>query len=242
MLIKTRGIVLHTLKYGETSIITRIFTERSGLQSFIVNGVRSAKAKGKASYFNPGNLLDLDLYLRDNKQLLRLKEYKFTHIYTAIPFDIVKSGLSMFMVELLNHSIKEHESNEALFQFIFEQFVFLDAAEKESDAKFHLWFMLQLTAFLGFLPELPEEEESLQLDLSEGVFRKAFEEEKWVLSESLSQEWAAIQSCEREDLAALNMPKSKREDLLQQLEIYYSLHLEGFKSLQSPAILREVMD
>jgi len=242
MLIKTRGIVLHTLKYGETSIITRIFTERSGLQSFIVNGVRSARAKGKASYFNPGNLLDMDLYQRDNKQLLRIKEYKFTHIYTAIPFDMVKSGISMFLVELLNHSIKEHESNEALFQFIFDQFVFLDAAEKKSDAKFHIWFMLQLTSYLGFLPELPEAEEHLQLDLSEGIFRKAFEEEKWVLSESLSQYWAILQSLEREQLAQVEIPKSVREALLQQMEVYYSLHLEGFKSLQSPRILREVMD
>ena len=46
MVHKTKGIVLRTVKYGETSVIVTILTELFGLQSYLVNGVRTSSGKG----------------------------------------------------------------------------------------------------------------------------------------------------------------------------------------------------
>ena len=86
MIHKTKGVVLKTVKYGETSVIVTIYTELFGLQSYIVNGVRksSKKGPGKANLFQPANLLDLVVYHNELHNLQRIKEFKWAHIYQHI--------------------------------------------------------------------------------------------------------------------------------------------------------------
>ena len=39
MITKTKGIVLNYIKYGDTSIICKIYTKLFGVQSYIINGI-----------------------------------------------------------------------------------------------------------------------------------------------------------------------------------------------------------
>ncbi|MGQ0828308.1 MAG: DNA repair protein RecO, partial [Bacteroidota bacterium] len=39
MIHKTTGIILHTTKYSETSLIIKAYTRQFGLQSYIINDV-----------------------------------------------------------------------------------------------------------------------------------------------------------------------------------------------------------
>lgn len=118
MLHKTRGIVCKTLKYSDTSIITHIYTEKLGLQSYIVRGVRSAKSKGKAALYQHGNLLDLVVYHKESASLQNVSEANLAHMYTSTPFDVVKSALLIFYLEVLNKVLQEQEENEGLFDFL----------------------------------------------------------------------------------------------------------------------------
>lgn len=72
---------MHTTKYSETSIIARIYTEKFGLLSFMVKGVRSAKSKSKASMMQPLSLLDLEFQYHENRGLLYIKEFTRAHTY-----------------------------------------------------------------------------------------------------------------------------------------------------------------
>ena len=116
---KTKGIVLRTVKYGETSLIVLILTEKFGIQSYLINGVRisSKKGSGKASLFQPAAILDLVAYHSDLKQLQRLKEFRWGHLYQNIFSDIKKNSVALFMVELLTRCLKQPEANEELFHF-----------------------------------------------------------------------------------------------------------------------------
>ena len=85
MLQNTQGIVLRSVKYGETSLITSVFTEKQGVQSYMVQGVRTSKAKtNKAALLQPATLLDLVIYQKPQVNLQRLKEYQYAHIYTTL--------------------------------------------------------------------------------------------------------------------------------------------------------------
>src|SRR3954463_15402915 len=114
---KTKGIVLRTVRYGETSVIVTIFTELFGIQSYLVNGVRAStkKGSGKANLFQPSAILDLIVYYNELKNLQRIREFKWHHLYQHIFSDIKKNAVALFMVELLSKCLKQPEANEDLF-------------------------------------------------------------------------------------------------------------------------------
>jgi len=150
MLVKTRGIVLSYLKYRETSIIARIYTERLGVQSYIVNGVRKAKPPGRIALFQPFTLLELVAYTtKGTSTLSRLSEYRCAEPFQTLPYDVHKSSVVLFLSEVVGRAVREEEENEPLFTFLHDAILAFDQ-QKAGTENFALVFLLQLTAYLGF--------------------------------------------------------------------------------------------
>ena len=148
MLISTKGIILRVTKYRETSIIVNIYTEELGLNSFIVNSVRSAKAKYKIGYFEALNLVELTAYHRPGRAIDRISEIRAAPPIHNIRQDIYKSTISLFMAEVLNKCITEQDRNEPLFNYLYQAILTLD--ESNENNSFHLQFLIKLTEYLGF--------------------------------------------------------------------------------------------
>src|SRR5579875_2474632 len=172
MIHKTKGIVLRTVKFGETSLVVSMLTELFGLQSYLVNGVRAATKKGtpKASLFQPSALLDLVVYRNEFKNLQRIKEFKWAYLYQHILSDVRKNAVALFMIELLNKCLKEPEANAELFYFAEDAFVHLDKASDTVMANFPLYFALHLPVFFGFRINDEYAADKPYLDLEEGTF------------------------------------------------------------------------
>jgi DNA repair protein RecO (recombination protein O) len=151
MYIRSRGIVINHLKYGETSLIVRVFTEHSGLQSFIVKGFRSAKNKGKISLFQPLSLIEIDLPERAKSDLLIFREARVLHHYSSISSTIEKHSIFVFLSEILSKILCVSQAEEELFEFVFNSLIALDNT-KESCNTFHLVFLNDLTDYLGIRP------------------------------------------------------------------------------------------
>lgn len=242
MLHNTKGIVLKTFKYSETSVIAKVYTYQFGIQSYMVNGVRSnGKNKQKAALLQPLTLLDMVVYYRKNRNIQRIKEMKPIHTFTSIPFHIGKSSLALFTTELLYNTLKEEEQNELQFDFIFDFVQNLDKT-KESIANLHLYFLLQLSGFLGFYPFNNYSRESSHriFDLQEGVFTSKQPTHPYYLQEPLSHYFAELLKVPLEDVHLVKIGKSHRKELLTALLQFYKLHIEGFKPLQSVKILQEI--
>src|SRR5215218_8492145 len=109
MVHKTKGIILRSVKYGETSLIVTAFTELFGLQSYIVNNVRttSKQSTGKAVHFQPAAILDMVVYRNQFTNLQRIKEFKWGHLYQHVLSDVRKNSVALFMIELLSKCLKE---------------------------------------------------------------------------------------------------------------------------------------
>jgi DNA repair protein RecO (recombination protein O) len=146
---KTRGIVFRFTKFGETSIIVTIFTEMFGLQSYMVNGVRSKSAKNKIALYQPLTLLNMVVYHRENANIERIKEIQCFHPYATMATDVRKSAIALFITELLNKTVKEESHTGDLFEFIADSLIALDELTLTFE-NFHLVFMLKLSRFLGF--------------------------------------------------------------------------------------------
>ncbi len=238
MLLKTKGLVLRNTKYGESSLILDIYTLDKGRQSYIINGVRKAKATVSQSLVGVSSFVDLVVYHRDNKNINRIKEIKSAHTYSSIPFDVVKGTVALFMVELVEKTIKESEENNSLFEFIEESFLALDQAEKAT--LFPLIFPILLMPFLGFSPGNSWSSSKPFFDIKESLF-VANPPQLLYLEPELSQIFSLLLNSNISNLDDINIPKSNRRELLDAALDYYRHHVENFKELNSHLILREVL-
>ncbi len=234
MLHKTKGIVLHTIKFTDSSIITKIYTEDFGLQSYIVNGVRTANGKTKASLFSPLQILDLEIYRRENKNLQRLKEFRPAFIYKSIPFDVLKCSITLFLAEALYKSIREEETNHTLYSFIEASLLQLDEAPY-ADSNFHLCFLLQLAQHIGFSPSSGSGE---YFDLKEGAFTDDIPAHQYFIG--LPHSDFLLKLLTEENHIAMSL--AERNTLLENILLYYSLHLQDFRKLSSHHVLHDVLE
>lgn len=239
MHIKTRGIVLQIVNYSESSVIARIFTEKLGLITYMVNGVRSPKAIAKAAMMRPLQLLDLEVTQRENKNMQRIREFRRAYNYQTIPFDVAKSGIALFLLEVVSKTVKENDVNESLFEFVYDQLLLLDEPPPATP-HFHLQFLLHYAHYLGFGPHDNYSSQTPCFDLQEGVFVEGRYTSAVVLPELLSQ--AVHLLCKTSPVARIELPlpKTQRRELLNGLLRYYQLHVEGFGHLKSHEVLEAV--
>lgn len=239
-MIKTRGIILRNLKYGETSLIVDIFTEEKGLASFIISGVRKKKAKVNASLMQLMTLVDMVAYHRDDKDLHRIKEIKPAYIYTKIPFDFIRGSIGLFMTELAKKSIRESEENKPLFDFLYHSFVYLDQTENPIH-NFHLKFMLELTVYLGFLPSGIQTESQPYFDLQNGCFTEQEPLHAYFLDPTLSGILSQLLEINTDDVHQIPIDRVSRNLMLDKLLIFYKLHIENLPEINTHQVLRDVL-
>jgi DNA repair protein RecO (recombination protein O) len=241
---KTKGLVLRTVKYGETSIIAAVYTELFGLQSYLVNGVRtsSKKGPGKASLFQPGALLDLIVYHNDLKNLQRIKEFKWGFLYRHIFSDVWKNAVALFMVELLTKTIKQPEQNTDLFSFAEDAFLHLDESEPAAVANYPLFFALHLATLFGFRLSDDYTPENSFLDLQEGEFVSEQPLHPYFLADQFSYVTSQLlKTFQPHELNAIHLNKDTRRILMNAYQQFYALHIQDFGTMKTLPVLQEVL-
>ena len=221
MVHKTRGVVFRFTRYGETSIIVSIFTELFGLQSYIVNGVRSSTARNKIALYQPLTLLDLVVYHRPNANINRIKEIRCLYPYQSITSDVRKSAIALFLNELMNKTIKEESHAGELCSFVISSLIVLDTIDQRAE-NFHLLFMIKLSRLLGFGA----------FNVNEVLGVRVVDEETDKLIETM------LSAAYDDPLVISNM---KRREILDLLIKFYSDHLENLGEMRSLHVLREVL-
>lgn len=236
MFCKCKGIVLQSIKYGETSLISKILTEQMGVVSFMIKGVRSKGKSNKASLFQPGTLLDLDFQYNSTKNLQYYKDVKRSHIYQTLPFEILKSSLMQFVLEVIAATHIDHQSNEEEFDFLYNQFLYLDASTP--DSLFPIRFLINYSHYLGFSPDNNFNNEYQYFDLRNGSFQKTIEGNLYALSAEESKWLNALLSSDTIP-DSLHI-KQNRVEFLKKLILYYTYHIENFKTLNSHLVYGDI--
>ncbi|ASU33574.1 DNA repair protein RecO [Mucilaginibacter xinganensis] len=240
MLHKTRGIVFKTTDYGESSVVVQVFTEKFGLQSYMVNGAKKPKAKISRNMLQPLHLLDLVVYHKETGNVQRIKELKNSPLLQTIPYDVIKSSLAMFLNEVLYKAVKQQSADERLFDFVFSAIEWLDH-QTEGLANFHLLFLIRLTRYLGFYPDRYLAGEADYFDLKNGIFSKYKPDSVLYLSPPHTQNFTKLLQSTFENIAAVKLSNDERRYLISKLLEYYALHIEGFGNIKSHEVLEEVL-
>ena len=235
MLVKTKAIVLSSIKYQEKSLIVKCFTLSDGLKSyFIQNPFSNRKSNQKIAYFQPLTLLEIEAVHKNKGTLEYFKEIKLSIPYTTVNTNIFKSSIALFLSEMLQNSIQEEEQNENFFHYVETALIWLDT--HDDIANFHIIFLLEITKYLGFYPDISEMNRAY-FDLSEGIFTT--HQGINCLSENETTIFKKLLSLKLEQNTK-NVSLVERQLVLKIVLNYYFSHIQGFKMPKSLEILTEI--
>ncbi|MCC7244550.1 MAG: DNA repair protein RecO [Saprospiraceae bacterium] len=236
--------MFRTIKYGETSVITDIFTEDKGLQTFICGSVRTAKSRMPYSLFQPMMVLEMVSYFKDDGSggaMHRMKEARADQVWEKIPFDIRRGAVAMFMAEVCRKCIQENEEMPGLFDFLLDNLRWLDQTTHPI-ANLHLHFMCALSGHLGFQPESETTDDVVFFDLKEGVFVPVMPEYGYGMDELMSRQLMALFNIPLENSHEIPLSAVERRALLQKLLQFYQLHVPNFGELNTTTVLDSVFN
>lgn len=240
MLYKTRGIVFKTTNYSESSVVVQVFTEKFGLQSYLINGIKRPKSKIRLNSLQPLHLLDMVVYHKASGNIQRVSELRHQPVFQSIPYDIVKSSITMFLNEVLYKSLRQHEADEVLFGFLFHAIEILDSMS-HGLANFHLYFLLRLSRFLGFYPDTTLAASAAYFDLKNGGYSSLQPSHALIIEPPYTSIWTNILNSNFDYLHTLKISAAERKLILEKILDYYRLHIEGFGQIRSHEVLEEVL-
>lgn len=237
MVVATKAIVFSAIKYSEADLIVSCFTEVSGIKSYLLRNIlKSKKGKLKASYFQPLTQLMLIADHKNKGTLEYIREAKVHFPYQSLHTDIVKSGLVMFLAEMLKNCIREEEANKDLFTFLENSFQWLD--QNDEVANFHILFMLQLSMYLGFFPDATNIGEKY-FNIVDGNFQ-AVNTSNYCLEGAQIENFKHFFRINLKTLNTIKLTKTQRKDLLELMLAYYSFHVQGYQKPKSLAVLNQL--
>jgi DNA repair protein RecO (recombination protein O) len=235
MQVKTKAIVISSIKFQEKGLIVKCFTQSHGLKSYFVRDAFSGrKSNQKIAYFQPLSILEIEAVHKNKGTLENFKEIKLSVPFQTIHSDIYKSTIVMFISEILHHSIHEEEKNESLFDFLEAALLWFD--NHDEIANFHLILMLGITKHLGFYPDISEMDMPF-FEMTEGVFTPLHAINSLTEHETnLFKKLIGLKFDNDQKIFHV----MERQIVLKTLIDYYSLHLDGFRKPKSLDVLREV--
>lgn len=238
MLVKTPGIVLSHVDYGESSIVVQIYTLELGRQSYLVNSVRSTKKKSMLALLQPLTILDMEVYHKSKRDLHRIKELTINTPFRTIPFHPVRRTLAFFITEVLTKAVREEMTNPYLFDYLAKAIMALDEGIP-GEYNFHLYFMMQLSRFIGFFPQTDADAPFFDLRNGRSSVEKPAHSD--FIEGSCNHYWNQLASVRIDELESLKWNSVIRRSLIDALESFYQLHIPGFSYLKSHHILQEVL-
>lgn len=251
MLLTTQGLVLHTTKYAETSIIAKVFTRELGLCSYIVKGVRSTNGRTKQNLLQPLSHLEMTVYNNPQKQLQYIKEMRSVSPASHINSDGVRMALLFFMDEVLYKSLKENEPNPQLFDYVSEELrtLALPTLPPTHAASFPIRFLLHTAHYIGIEPLNNYSSHEPLFNLKEGRFLSSPSQLStatnpnidYFLDINASAYIHHYLSATQHRSPLPQLSANQRTATLNNLIEYYHVHLSDFKNFKSHEVLHAVL-
>lgn len=237
MQIQTSAIVISSLKYGDNGLIVKCYTENSGIESFILKNAFSGKNK-KSSIFTTLNQIKIIYDSKKNSSLNYLKESETEIYYQSIYSNPIKTTIVLFLGEMLNSVLKEEDSNLGLYNYLSNALIEFDL-KTSAFADFHLWFLLNLTKFLGFYPNFSAKSEFF--DLENGISTNDYSS-GFVIDKDELIDFKNLIQMNFSELNTSQFNQIQRKKLLEILIRYYELHISDFRRPKSLEVLYSVFE
>ncbi|MFO8235462.1 MAG: DNA repair protein RecO [Bacteroidales bacterium] len=236
---KTEGIVLHHIKYSDSSLIATIYTRHHGRLSFLLQGVRKKRSKVKPNLLQPLFLLNIEMYYKNSRQLQKAREISVYSPFQSIPYDYRKRTIALFLAEILYKTLREEESNPPLFDFIFNHIQMLDLKESGL-SNFHIYFLIHLTKYLGFFPQDNYDKTHKFFNLKNGAFVQFKPNHEDALDKKESAYLTKFLKHSPNQMEGEKIPHKTRQQIIEKLLDFYYIHNSGLSTIKSFEVLKEI--
>ena len=238
---KTEGIVLQSVRYGDTSLIVKVFTRKQGLKSYMLKGAFNRGSKNRAALFQNLNVINyVEVGKPKSGTLNYLKDAQLSLVYHSLPMVMNKGAIMMYVSELLSKTITEQEQNEGLFDFIVSSLQWLDLVEQDY-ASFPLFFTLELTRHLGFYPKA-NHQSGFCFDMMEGTFAHDYPLHPYYFDAETAALLASLLNVGIDEASRRPLRLSQRRELLDGLIVFMRLHAPVMKDFHSHEVLKAVLE
>ena len=241
MFVKSRALVLHTFKYNDAASVAVIFTEEKGLVSFLVRVPKSRRGSGRHKLFRQLNVVEIEWEPHESRSLQHVRNVCAICPYVSIPFEPDKMAVAMFIADFLYHSLKGEQSGRPLFEYLFSSLQWLDSA-CTSIANFHLVFLIRLSRFLGFYPNVDGYAPHSFFDLLNSCFTLSPSVHPYLLGEAEAAAIPLLLRMNYDTMHLFRFTRAERNRLLDILNEYYRLHIPDFPKLKSLEVLRQLYE
>lgn len=240
MLHKTKAIVLSSIPYSESNIISKLFTEQAGLETYMVRGVRKHNDRTKAAHFQPLRVIEIETQGNKKSSLQTVRTSCQLLNSDGINCDIVKTSIAIFMSEVINLSIREETVNRPLFDFLLDSIRQLEQADSKRLAEFHIRFLIDFASKLGFSPMDNYNEQQTVFNPVSGCF----------VSQSQAKECFSVEQSRllhaflgKESHSSVNVCSSRAERnmLLDGLVLFYRIHITNNREIKSRNVLSTIL-
>lgn len=239
MLHKTRGIILHQIKYTDSGIIAQVYTRDLGRQAIMIKGMRSRKSGRHNVMFQPVSILELVFYYKESRNVQMLKEFSVNYLPAEIYRDVKKSCMAVFLSEILTAVLREESPNHELYDFIEDSIIYLDNCESNY-ANFHIAFLAGLCSYLGFEPHSRVDPLDTYFDLLNGTFVSTPPSHSSFAGHRVSEILAAFFASSFENMRSIPLTGTLRDEVLDTIITYFNIHLPGLKKINSLEVLKEI--
>ncbi len=239
MLLKTKCIILHQIKYSDSGLIVQAYTRESGRLSFMVKGMRSKRSGKHNALFQPLSMLDVILYYKESRNIHLLREFSVSYTPSGIFSDVRKSCIAVFLGEMMCNVLREESQNHELFDHIGNSVKYLNEI-KTGFSNFHIAFLIGLCSYLGFEPGKRTVAYNRYFDLADGRFVAIPPVHGNYANEVISDILAGFFSASYESMSSIPLTGSLRNEVLETMVKYYSTHLPLLKKVNSLQVLKEI--
>lgn len=239
MIQKTRGLVIHTIKYTDNSVISHIYTEDFGRQVFLIKGARGKRSSAKINLLQHLSILEMEAYIKQNRDMQSIKEIRLHEPFCSIPYDPSKNAIGLFVSEILYKTLQEQESNPPLFEYLINSIKMLDLAGK-GFANFHLLFLIGFSKYLGFYPRNNYSSPKEYFDIVNARFTGREPLSPHYISPPASHHLHTLMECTFEEMDSIRLTGAMRNILLEGILDYYRYHVAGMGQVKSFPVLREI--
>lgn len=239
MLTKTKAIVLRSIKYGDRKMFVDMYSREYGMITFACSTVSRGKSTGKANYFQPLNIVEVEFDMKPRTEIHTIKDIRIDQPSRSIPFDPYKLSISIFLAEFLRYALAGEQKSHALFDYTENSIMWLDNTQKEF-ANFHLIFMVKLSQFIGFAPDMNDFYPGSWFDMQEGNFSSLIPKHRQVVQPADATIIPILSRLNFASMHLLKLSRNERNQCTEGILKFYRLHLPDFPELKSFSIMKEL--
>ncbi len=259
MVENVRGIVIRTVKYGDSSLIVDMFTEGHGRMSFMTNISRGRRVSNTSSCWQPLSMVEFQADIRPLGKMPKPKDIHSYYVYHSLPYSPIKSTVALFVAEFLSAALREEKTNEPLFMYLESSLQWLDMVQSNAAiANFHVAFLIHLSHFIGIYPNVDPNSvdwkvqitatgntsgsSMLFFDLMAGTFCKAQPPHAHFLKPEEARFLPLLFRMDFSNAHLFRFSRSVRMRILHVLNDFYRLHVPSFPELKSLDVFKAMFD